>query len=70
MGLSYQSKRDCNIKAGAAARRKDGDERREQIRDLRRDGFDNKAIADRLGVHVRTVQRALGGADDVATDQT
>ena len=54
---------------GAAARRKQGAARREQIGELHREGLDNKAIAVQLGVHVRTVQRALGGADDVATDQ-
>ena len=68
--LSAQVMPPATRNAGAAARRKDGDERREQIRDLRRDGFDNRTIADRLGVHVRTVQRALGGADNVATHQT
>ena len=68
--LSAQVMPPVTREAGAAARRKDGDERRDQIRDLRRDGLDNKAIADRLGVHVRTVQRAIGGADNVATDQT
>ena len=68
--LSAQVMPPVTREAGAAARRKRGYERREQIRDLRRDGLDNKAIADRLGVHVRTVQRALEGANNVATRQT
>ena len=68
--LSAQVMPPATRDKGAAAKRKRGDERRERIRDLRRDGLDNRAIADRLGVHVRTVQRALEGADNVATDQT
>lgn len=68
--LSAQVMPPATREAGAAAKRKGGDERRERIRDLRRGGLDNKIIADRLGVHVRTVQRALEGADNVATDQT
>ena len=68
--LSAQVMPPATREAGAAAKRRGGDERRERIRDLRRGGLDNKAIADRLGVHVRTVQRALEGADNVATDQT
>ena len=68
--LSAQVMPPATREAGAAVRRKQGAVRREQIRDLRRDGFDNRAIADRLDIHVRTVQRALRGADDVATDQT
>ena len=68
--LSAQVMPSSTSAAGAAARRKSGDERREQIRDLRCEGLDNRAIADRLGVHVRTVQRALEDASGVATDQT
>ena len=68
--LSKQVMPSATREAGAAAIRKGGDERRERIRELRREGLDNKAIADRLGVHVRTVQRAFEGADNVATDQT
>ena len=68
--LSAQVMPSSTSAAGAAARRKSGDERRERIRDLRREGLDNRAIADRLGVHVRTVQRALEDASGVATDQT
>lgn len=68
--LSSQVMPPATREAGAAARRKGGDERRERIRELHRGGLDNKSIADRLGVHVRTVQRALEGADQVATDQT
>ena len=56
--------------AAAAARRTKGTARREQIRDLRRDVLANKAIADQLRINVRTVQRALRGAGDVATHQT
>ena len=68
--LSAQVMPPVTRAAGAAAGRKRGEERREQIRDLCRSGLDNRAIADRLGVHVRTVQRALEGVDNVATDQT
>ena len=68
--LSAQVMPPATREAGAAAIKKSGEERRERIRDLRREGLDNRAIADRLGVHVRTVQRALEGVDNVATDQT
>ena len=68
--LSAQVMPPATREAGAAAKRKRGDERRERIRELHREGLDNKAIADSLGIHVRTVQRALEGVDNVATDQT
>lgn len=56
--------------AGAAAIRKRGDKHREEVGDLHRQGLDNKAIAERLGVNVRTVQRHLKNAGKAATDQT
>ena len=68
--LSAQVMPPATREAGAAARRTQGTARREQIRDLRRDGLANKAIADRLRINVRTVQRALRGFGDVATHQT
>ena len=68
--LSAQVMPTATREKGAAARRELGAARRDRICELRRDGLDNRAIAERLGVHVRTVQRALEGADNVATHQT
>ena len=58
------------IAAGTAARRALGNERRARIRGLHCAGLDNRAIAHGLGVSVRTVQRALKAANDLATDRT
>ena len=68
--LSAQVMPPTTIAAGTAARRKSSDERRERIRGLHCEGLDNRAIAHGLGVSVRTVQRALKAAKDLATDRT
>ena len=68
--LSAQVMPPTTIAAGTAARRKSSDERSERIRGLHCEGLDNRAIAHGLGVSVRTVQRALKAANDLATDRT
>ena len=68
--LSAQVMPPTTIAAGTAARRALWNERRERIRGLHREGLDNRAIAHGLGVSVRTVQRALKAAKDLATDRT
>ena len=68
--LSAQVMPPTTIAAGTAARRKSSDERSERILGLHRAGVDNRAIANELGVSVRTVQRAFRAADGMATDRT
>ena len=68
--LSAQVMPPTTIAAGTAARRALWNERRERIRGLHCEGLDNRAIAHGLGVSVRTVQRALKAANDLATDRT
>ena len=68
--LSAQVMPPTTIAAGTAARRKSSDERSERILGLHCEGLDNRAIAHGLGVSVRTVQRALKAAKDLATDRT
>ncbi len=68
--LSAQVMPPTTIAAGTAARRTLGNERRARIRGLHCEGLDNRAIAHGLGVSVRTVQRALKAANDLATDRT
>ena len=68
--LSAQVMPPTTIAAGTAARRTLWNERRERIRGLHCEGLDNRAIAHGLGVSVRTVQRALKAAKDLATDRT
>ena len=67
---SAQVMAPTTIAAGTAARRTLGNERRARILGLHCEGLDNRAIAHGLGVSVRTVQRALKAADDLATDRT
>ena len=68
--LSAQVMPPTTIAAGTAARRALWNERRARIRGLHCEGLDNRAIAHGLGVSVRTVQRALKAAKDLATDRT
>ena len=54
--LSAQVMPPTTIAAGTAARRKSSDERSERILGLHRAGVDNRAIANELGVSVRTAR--------------